>query len=120
LLRELGVLPEFVLVMVLENECDDAAPCFRQAGFDALHHAVEALLARQPGPTLAGQHPAMRRAQLGAHPDPGPLSLYLRPASVRVELGEVGRAAEHRNHESARFDGAAGGGPATRILQLAE
>ena len=63
---------------------------------------AESLRLDEPRPVLAGEHAAVRAAELGRRAKHGDGSRHLGLASRRVGLREVGRVAEHRNPQPPR------------------
>ena len=104
LLGELGILPEAVLVVVLQAEDDVVLAGDRQHAVDALDDPFQALSAVDLGIALAGEDAAdgPRAAQPAGDADHLGLAVDGPLAAVGVGVGEVGRAAEHRHGEAGR------------------
>ena len=100
-LRELGVEPEAVLVVVLDDEHHPGRLRVGQQGGQRLDHPTERLLGVQPGPVLAREDAAVLAAQLRRQVDHPASGLDLARAVRGFELGEVGRVAEHRHLQAA-------------------
>jgi hypothetical protein len=86
LLRELGILPEVILVMVLQDQRHPAPLRLRQAGLDVLDHDLQALrplsVAAAAAPTARGNNV---RPELSRHPDPVFLPLDLALTAQRPD-----------------------------------
>src|SRR5262245_59187149 len=102
-LREFGVFPVAVLVMILHVQ-NDAAFCGMGNhlfyAFDRIAHAV---FARHVFAPLARQHTAISPAESRREVNPKFLFLDLLRARRRVALRKIGRAAHHRDFEPFRF-----------------
>ena len=103
LLGELGILPEIVLVVIFDNQCDIQLFRPRQAGSNALRCESDARLARQFRAPLAAEDAAVAGAEFCSHFDPAELAGDLQLAKVGIGMGKVGAAAEHRDDHSASF-----------------
>jgi hypothetical protein len=99
-LGELRVLPEVVLVVVLDDERDAGRRRVGQAGLDALGRQAYAFFTRELGAALPGENSTGEAAQGRRHVDPGLLLLDLLATILRVRVGEIGGAAEHRDAET--------------------
>ena len=106
LLGEFGVFPEAVLVVVLHAEHHVVFPRDRQQLRDRLDHPGDALFAADLRVALAAEDAAHRLRPAQPPTDADHLGLAVQGAftAVRVGVGEVGRAAEHRHGEAGGAD----------------
>ena len=120
LLGELGILPEVVLVVILDDQRDPQLARQRQAGADRLGGEGHALLRAQLRPPLSGERPAPAGAERVGHPDPGFLFFDLALTEGPIGVGEVGGAAEHRDYHPACLDRPTEARPGRFVCHLQE
>jgi hypothetical protein len=120
LLGEFGILPEVVLVVVFDDEGDAALGRVGETGVDGFGGEFHAFIDAQLGTPLAAEDAAVGAAEGVGHVDPAFLLGDFLLAEGGVGMGEVGRAAHHRDDAPGVLDFLAKAGPVRFIGHLEE
>ncbi len=120
LLCELGILPEIVLVVIFDDERDAALLCVWQARINRVRRELHAFVDAEFGSSLAAEHAAVAATERVRHVDPAFLLRDLFFTERGIGMGEVGRAAHHRDDFASVLDLLAKARPVFFISHLQE